>query len=70
MIFHSFERDDGDYVMEMDAEAIDYLTRGLQQLRGSDAGTELATESLVSDGDTGEPEGVGWLVLLRAEDER
>jgi hypothetical protein len=68
VIFHTYEADDGDFVMEVDAEAIDYLIDGLTELRGKEPGESLTSPSLVQSTE-GEPQGVGDWVLLRAADE-
>lgn len=62
-----YEDEDGRHVTELDAEAIDYLIDGLEQLRDSEPGTELFTPTVVRDDDDGGM-AASEFVLLRAED--
>lgn len=64
MQLHAYETDDGDFVLELDVEGIDYLTQGLEALRDVSPGAEKFSDSLVSNGGT--PVGVGSFILRRA----
>lgn len=65
MIFRAKDGDDG-LVLTLDEEGIDYLERGLQQLRDADPGEEVTTPSLESNPETGSPIGVSEFILRRA----
>jgi hypothetical protein len=61
MIFHTRERDDGDFEVALDAEGIDYLEQGLCELRHMAAGEAVASPSL-------DKEGVSRFILKRVPD--
>jgi anti-sigma regulatory factor (Ser/Thr protein kinase) len=50
MIFHTRETDDGNFEILLDDEGIDYLERGLAQLRDTDLDHMLTTPSITVDG--------------------
>lgn len=68
MIFRVEDADDGNMVITLDEEGIDWLERGLTQLREAEPGEELSCPSIGSDGKTGEPTGVSDFVLKRVVD--
>lgn len=62
-----YEDDNGDQILGLDAEGIDYLIKGLTTLRELDPGNSLKTPSLVSSNE-GELKGVGSFILMRVVD--
>lgn len=52
MFFHLFTEEDGTEVIELDDAAIDYLEKGLAQLREHEVGAKLHTRLLNKDGVT------------------
>lgn len=75
MIHRIQDNEYGDVVQELDAEGIDYLIEGLEQLRDSEPGTKLSTPALVDEGPRiwwrlwrRTPPAVGELILIRADD--
>jgi hypothetical protein len=61
MVFRSRERDDGNFELALDAEGIDWLEKGLAELRYMGTGEALATPSVTT-------EGVGEFLLKRVKD--
>lgn len=49
MLFHTSERDDGNFELELDLEGIEYLEQGLADLRKTEIGGELSTPSFSED---------------------
>jgi hypothetical protein len=66
MIFNTHEDNDGNLVHTLDEEAIDYLIRGLEELRDCEPGTELVTPAAV-DSEEG-LSAMAWTVLRRVQD--
>lgn len=62
MIFLTRETDDGNFELLLDDEGIDYLEKGLAQLRDTDSEHMLTTPSITVDG-------VGEFVMKRVIDE-
>lgn len=61
MIFNLRVPEGEDWVLELDAEGIEYLEAGLAELRGCESGDWFSSPALSEDG-------VGRFVLLRAGD--
>lgn len=66
MELHISEDDDKTMRIRVDAEGVDWLIQGLEQIRDMPAGEKLSSPSLVSNEDG--PVGVADLVLERVPD--
>jgi hypothetical protein len=64
----SYDDDDGNRVEALDAEGIDYLITGLEQLRDLKPGEEICTPALTEETDDGTIT-AGYHVLRRLPDE-
>jgi len=69
MYHRSYEDEDGNWVQEFDDEGIDYLIKGLEELRDQEPGTEMCTPS-VSEGEDGGIESMGLSILKKYDPER
>lgn len=65
MVFITSQPEDGPTEMTLDAEGIDWLVQGLEQLRASDLGTQLTAPSFVEGAD-GQPSAATEFILRRA----
>lgn len=68
MIWHTFINDDGEQIMELDAEGIDWFIKGLETLKHCEPGEEITTPAFESDPASGMPTAATLTVLKRLAD--
>lgn len=66
-MFHVYDDDDGNHVVELDTDGIARLSEGLVILSDREPGQAISMQSL--DTSDGEPTGVSEFILRRVQDE-